>query len=450
VNGQARLAALAEDRPDPYEPLDGRFEGYPAGFLRAIDMALNTLPKQRVQSAREWLALFAPQAAGRIALPVNDPVAAAVQEMVQSARIEDAAPAEAEPPVAATDSFTPPPDLARPASPSRPQPKADPVQKGGIGLVQVAAGIFVALAVVGGGMLMLGGEDAPAAGEPAVTVASATVPAASEAPAAAPTPEPAPAEVPVPETVTAAAEPAATPEPAPEPEAAAAAAPEPEPAVAAEPEVAAVATPAPATAVNLLENQIGFAAWDIELPFIEGNRLVGNRRVAVIERLLPNADIDEAGSWLVPGLVVHTINGADVQQSGGIATTILNAMNVDPDGRARVVVQYSLASGRDQLTGLLTVRTKRIISLANGVTLSASNVDGEWRTVVDSVARTATTDLRPGDVLFRDKTTGIALDGSLSLERIMGELVQRGTRETEFSIVRNNRVGAATMMLATQ
>ncbi len=58
VNGQARLAALAEDRPDPYAPLSGRFPDYPAAYLQAIDRAMNTLPKQRLQSAKEWLAMF--------------------------------------------------------------------------------------------------------------------------------------------------------------------------------------------------------------------------------------------------------------------------------------------------------------------------------------------------------------------------------------------------------
>ncbi|MGB4908514.1 MAG: serine/threonine-protein kinase, partial [Tabrizicola sp.] len=58
INGQARLAALAEDRTDPYSPLTGRFAGFPKGFLEAIDRAMSTLPKQRLQSARDWLAMF--------------------------------------------------------------------------------------------------------------------------------------------------------------------------------------------------------------------------------------------------------------------------------------------------------------------------------------------------------------------------------------------------------
>ncbi len=55
INGQNRLVAIAEQRPDPYEPLTGKIKGYPAGFLEAIDKALITMPAKRIQSAREWL-----------------------------------------------------------------------------------------------------------------------------------------------------------------------------------------------------------------------------------------------------------------------------------------------------------------------------------------------------------------------------------------------------------
>ncbi|MDI3336706.1 serine/threonine-protein kinase [Defluviimonas aestuarii] len=58
VNGQARLAAIAEQRPDPYVPLAGRIEGYPKGFLEAIDKAMITKPASRLQSADDWLAML--------------------------------------------------------------------------------------------------------------------------------------------------------------------------------------------------------------------------------------------------------------------------------------------------------------------------------------------------------------------------------------------------------
>ena len=49
--------------------------------------------------------------------------------------------------------------------------------------------------------------------------------------------------------------------------------------------------------------------------------------------------------------------------------------------------------------------------------------------------------------MFRDKSTGTALDGPTSLETIMAELVTAKAIQSEFSIVRNSNVDAATMQL---
>ncbi len=54
-NSQARLAAIASGEKDPYEPLAGRIKGYETRFLAAIDKALGILPKDRMQTAEEWL-----------------------------------------------------------------------------------------------------------------------------------------------------------------------------------------------------------------------------------------------------------------------------------------------------------------------------------------------------------------------------------------------------------
>jgi serine/threonine protein kinase len=56
---QRRLAMIAEGSPDPHEPLAGRFEGYPPGFLAAIDKAMKVMPRDRIQSASDWLDLIA-------------------------------------------------------------------------------------------------------------------------------------------------------------------------------------------------------------------------------------------------------------------------------------------------------------------------------------------------------------------------------------------------------
>ena len=53
--GPKRLAALVEGEQDPCLPLAGRFRGYPPEFLEALDAALRVLPKDRPQSASDWI-----------------------------------------------------------------------------------------------------------------------------------------------------------------------------------------------------------------------------------------------------------------------------------------------------------------------------------------------------------------------------------------------------------
>jgi hypothetical protein len=468
VNGQARLAALAEDRPDPYLPLTGRYPGYPVGFLEAIDRAMCTLPKQRLQSAKEWLAMFnaAPVALAEPAPGTDD----AVHRLVSDFRREDAiAGAAAAPTVKPARVSSAPQPAASSAAPS----------KGGSPM-PIIAGVVVALAVAAGGYMFLGGSpDAPAASSVTADTASASSTAADTKTAAAatettpaaeaeaapvvataavtpePTPEPAAA------TETAAApEPAPVapePEPAVEPEVETAVAtvepaPEPEPEPAAEPEVAAatpepVAEPAADAAGSPAATQVDFAAWDAELPFDADDRLIDGKSAAMIVRLSPTMNPETAGNWLRQGVVIHSINGRPTPNAATLTTVILNAMQVDPDGRARVVAEYTGSNG-DRMTGLLTVEAVRLVNLSNGVRVRTETEDGTWKTVVMGVAKPALTTLRQGDVLFRDKSTGIPLDGPTSLETIMSELVKAKATQSEFSIVRDNKVDVATMSLA--
>jgi serine/threonine protein kinase len=54
-NSHARLAAVASNEADPYIPLAGRSDLFAPEFLAAIDRALAIFPKDRPQSAFEWL-----------------------------------------------------------------------------------------------------------------------------------------------------------------------------------------------------------------------------------------------------------------------------------------------------------------------------------------------------------------------------------------------------------
>ncbi|MCV6592570.1 MAG: protein kinase [Silicimonas sp.] len=56
-DSQARVSAIAADRPDPYRPLAGNFPQFEDAFLHAIDKALSVFPPDRIQSAREWIEL---------------------------------------------------------------------------------------------------------------------------------------------------------------------------------------------------------------------------------------------------------------------------------------------------------------------------------------------------------------------------------------------------------
>lgn len=53
-NSQTRMADVAAGNIDPCEPLAGRFPEYDSLFLKAIDKAMSVLPRDRLQSAREW------------------------------------------------------------------------------------------------------------------------------------------------------------------------------------------------------------------------------------------------------------------------------------------------------------------------------------------------------------------------------------------------------------
>ena len=174
--------------------------------------------------------------------------------------------------------------------------------------------------------------------------------------------------------------------------------------------------------------------------------MLDGKRIAIVTRLAQGIDVKSAGDWLAPGVIIHSVNGAPIQSAGSLTMAVMNAMAVDPDGKARVVVEYSDAS-RQTKTGLLTVGAVRLVSLANGVNTRTTVVDGAWKTVVTGVANPALTTLQVGDVLFRDKTTTTPLDAPNALEAIIADLVAAGRTATEFSIIRDNKVSEAQMQL---
>lgn len=60
---QERLQAIAMEEDDPYVPLGPANMGYEPAFLEAINHALNILPRDRLQSTRDWQRMIAADAA---------------------------------------------------------------------------------------------------------------------------------------------------------------------------------------------------------------------------------------------------------------------------------------------------------------------------------------------------------------------------------------------------
>ncbi|WP_300073736.1 serine/threonine-protein kinase [uncultured Ruegeria sp.] len=54
-DSQTRVSAIAERKPDPCKLLQGRFDKYDDVFLEALDKAMSAMPKDRFQTADEWL-----------------------------------------------------------------------------------------------------------------------------------------------------------------------------------------------------------------------------------------------------------------------------------------------------------------------------------------------------------------------------------------------------------
>ncbi len=486
VNGQVRLAALAENRPDPYKPLFGRFSGYPVGFLEAIDKVLNTIPRNRLQSAADWLRMFKEGVAPTPA--ESDLLEAAVLQMI--AETADEAPHVAEPPAAPEPVKAPAPVAAAPRietpdeveDPAGPELTAEPEAPAALDVpvatakagarfapipdgeplaetaapaprrrLPLMAGIAAAAAIAGLAYVMTGGSDDASPAAPVVVKTGAlaqkteTSLAALSSGSVAADPKIAAAvssarkkPMPKPAIATAVKLPAAS-----APKVAMAAALPPAERVAA-PVIKAVAPLAPVAAV-----QVSFAAWDVRMPFSETTRLTDGQQVALVSQVNPSADLALSGDWIRPGISIRSVNGAALQKGATVAGSVLGGLHVDPDGYARASVGYTDELGAAQ-TGLLAVPAVRMVSLANGVSATADYSEGQWRTVVAAVRGSKAGGLRVGDVLFRDKTSGVAIDGPEALEQVVTALAGNKLRAAEFSIIRGDEVLTETMFLATE
>ncbi len=84
-NSQTRVSALADHNDDPYQPLSGNFPKYETSFLEAIDQAMRVSPKDRIQSAKEWLTLIAQESkkVKTVNIPENKSLTKTISELIE-------------------------------------------------------------------------------------------------------------------------------------------------------------------------------------------------------------------------------------------------------------------------------------------------------------------------------------------------------------------------------
>ncbi|WP_171177013.1 serine/threonine-protein kinase [Ruegeria sp. HKCCA4633] len=481
VDGQSRLNAFNNGQDDPYTPLAGRFEGYPEGFLEAIDKAMEVHTTDRLQTALDWLRMF--RGPGVMFDTFAYRPVSVIVGMDRKDKEEEKARIKAEsenaeavvtallagnPDIVVGNDDKRNEDLAKIVAKEEAPVAVDTVVQSGSGgsgkLIAGAAVVAVALAA-GGYFAMSGNKteeqvEAPAT-QTAAEVETADVPAtAAEAPssvseeqetevASAPSPDPTPvAEEPVEQVQTEPAETAvaetatATPEPT-APEVAKAEAQD--PAVTEfEPEVAtSSAVPA--------EQQVSFAHWDVEIPFQTSRRRASTGATIAITGLDPNQDMSVIGEWVQRGAVIFTLNGKPIREDASLAAQVLDKLSVDPDGYTRVAARYRPIGQTRAQNGLLALPVERSVGLKNGFTFTVSSSGSEgWQTKVDATPFSDAGGLQRGDVLLSESQSGIALGGSESLDAMLAELVSEGRPEAKLTVLRNGAEAAATMQLAQE
>ncbi len=470
-SSQARLMAIAEAAADPCLPLAGRTLGYPEDFLAAIDKAMKVLPKERLQSAADWLKLIdsrpdlkvvplAPRASDALAeLPqpaVAAPAASAAATLTRM--VADAggiAEEEAEPSTAATNSWgvsTPPPARAKSDSESR-----SVAIGGAVALILVAVGItvfwpnapepeVVAALVVPGLEIVEAPEepaavDAPAVAAPAV---DATAPAAPLLVALAATDlasVPAPDTAPLPTaTIDAVVAPAVDASPAASPPA------DPAPAAVAASPAPEAMQPEPDEAV--LSLQIDRETWSAQMPFTLAEAGTGSNPFPVVDALVSGFDPAPENAWIAPGVTIVAVNGNWVKTAEALTASVLGTAEGSNAEWTYAALRIKESGSVSFKEVTLAYKVGLTMSLKSGDVFAVSFRDGAFVTEVTSIAEPFEGGLLPGDVLLSDMATGEAIATVHGFDASLNKAAQAKLPSTSYLVLRSGAEVQAQLNLA--
>ncbi|NOD98096.1 protein kinase [Ruegeria sp. HKCCD6228] len=481
IDGQSRLNAFNNGQDDPYTPLTGRFEGYPDGFLEAIDKAMEVHATDRLQSALDWLRMFRGPGVMFDTFAYR-PVSVIVgmdrkDKEEEKARIK-AESENAEAVVTALlagnsdivlgNEDKKDVDLTKISKKEETPVAVDTVVQSGSGgsgkLIAGAAVVAVALAA--GGFFVMSGDKAEDQAETPVAQPTADIQSAeSEAPVTDPSvteatdPEPEVAiarepkpEEPVEQAQPVPAEPAATETASADTERSEVPAQSEEATdIAAVSEIETPATDAIANAGVPAEQQVAFAHWDVDIPFQTSRRRGSTGATIAVTGVDANQDMSVIGDWVQRGAVIYTLNGSPVRQDVPFAAQVLDNLKVDADGYTRVAARYRPLGQTRAQNGLLALPAIRSVGLENGYTFTV-NAEGNsgWQTTVNAVPADAAGSLQKDDVLLNESHSGITFDGSESLDEMLAALISSEQPEANLTVLRNGAETAAIMQLAQE
>lgn len=488
IDGQSRLNAFNNGQDDPYVPLAGRFDGYPEGFLEAIDKAMEVHVPDRLQSALDWLRMFRGPGvmfdtfAYRpvsviVGMDREDKEAEKERIKAESENAEAVVTAllAGNSDIVRGNDDAKDEDLAK-ISTKEDEPVAvdTVVHSGSGGSGKVITGVVaVAVAFAAGGFFVMSGSGDTAKPEIAAAVAEVT-PTPQTATEAADlnvtSPTPQPDDVVAEQNVTS---PVTETTPSPEPETSPAQPVEQAQAEPAEPAATEAATAEPAATevtidtidaatapevpaapvelVELAEQQIAFSHWDVEIPFSTSRRRASTGNVIAVTGVDADRDMSVIGDWVARGATIFTLNGNTIRPDVTFAAQILDTLKVDPDGYTRVIARYRPLGKTRAQNGLLALPVMRALGLENGYSFTVQNSDNSgWQTVVSAVPATDGGSLQAGDVLLTENKTGTEFSDPETLDAVLSTLVSESKPEASFTVLRNGAETAAVMRLTKE
>lgn len=194
----------------------------------------------------------------------------------------------------------------------------------------------------------------------------------------------------------------------------------------------------PSKSGAILVNQIIGSHWDVDMPFQSDLVQVRNSNTIQITELTDTADLLISGTWIKEGTTIYAFNGETLLPETPLSVSILNTMKIDPDGYVRATVRYKDPESGLIDRGLLAVPVFRQITLTDTTVLEARVRDLRWKIEVTETAAFSN-GLEVGDILLGEKNSGIGFVTHDDLAEAISRLERSGLETARFEVRRGSQ-----------